>query len=107
MKKIILAFMFGCVLLLTGCSNTVKVPVKSEPIIVQESLLGICTADTPLPKNYILAPNGDKLYNGKEVLSVLIQWQDAYDKCASMHDSLVKAIRELQGITEVRVPKGD
>lgn len=103
MRKIIVAFVLGCVLVLTGCSKTV--PIQVKPMIVQESLLEVCTADTPLPKNFVLDPKGEKQYNGKEVLNLLVEWQRVYDECASSKDALVGAIRDVQSRTEIKIQR--
>lgn len=90
-KKIMLALIVCCVLLLSGCTQ-----VTPEPIIEQESLLQKCSADTPIPTEFVLDENGDKMYSGAEVYKVLLKWHFFYNTCAVMHDKLVDTIVDLQ-----------
>lgn len=96
--KVLVALML---FFLVGC--TTSIPVNSTPIITQESLLVECSADTPIPVNYVLDESGKRVYQGQELIRVLVQWQDIYNKCASTHNQLVKAIREVQ-VEKVKKP---
>lgn len=90
MKQIIIAIVLSMCVLLTGCVTRVTVDMD----IKQESLLQYCDDDTPELLTYTEDQNGNKVYNGKEVMRVLISWQDYYNRCATMHDALVDSIKE-------------
>lgn len=89
MKKILMALL--AVVALSGCTT-----VSVQPEIEQSSLMQYCGMDTPLPINYKINEKGEKVYDGKEFMRVLVEWQDYYNKCASMHDALVDTLKELQ-----------
>lgn len=82
------------VILLSACAGK----VENRPIIEQENLLVKCTADTPVPTNFILDKDGKKVYTGKELFRVLIEWQTVYNNCAVVHNSLVDTINDLSKI---------
>ena len=103
MKKNIIAIVGMCAIVLTGCSS--KAVVQATPMITQENLLEKCTTDTPLPEKYTLDENGKKVYNGKEVYNVLIQWENVYSECATKHDKLIDTIRELQTNRTMKIDK--
>lgn len=104
MIKIISGFVLCIVLLFTtGCNSTVKVPIVVKEPIQQEVLLEKCTADTPLPTVFVLDKDGKPVYNGKEILRILTEWQKAYDTCAATHDALVDTIRKLQNTESVKI----
>ena len=84
---------------ITACSS---IPVQTSPVIVQENLLSTCTDDTPLPTNYTVDSTGTKVYNGKEIMRVLVLWQSVYNDCANKHNSLVKTIRDLQETKQIK-----
>ncbi len=92
---ILIAFTFA----ISGCST---VPVKNEPIIEQQSLLQLCGTDTPIPTNFVINDKGEKVYNGKELYTVLRDWQTYYNQCAAMHNQLVRTILDLQSMKEVQ-----
>lgn len=110
MRKFLLAIVFAVVLVfsLTGCSQTVHGEVKAS--VVQESLLMKCTKDTPLPENplldstgkVLLDKDGKQLYDGKEIMRVLVAWDTIYTQCATTHDALVDLIRKMQATTEIK-----
>lgn len=83
---------------ITGCST---VPVNNKPIIEQTTLLQLCSTDTPIPVNFTLNENGEKVYDGKELYTVLRDWQTFYNKCAGMHNKLVETITGLEQIKSV------
>ncbi|AMM43730.1 structural protein [Pectobacterium phage vB_PcaM_CBB] len=91
---ILIAFTFA----ISGCST---VPVKNTPIIEQQSLLQLCGTDTPIPTNFVINEKGEKVYNGKELYTVLRDWQTYYNQCAAMHNQLVRTILELQDMKDV------
>lgn len=91
---ILIAFAFA----ISGCST---VPVKNTPIIEQQSLLQLCSTDTPIPTNFVINEKGEKVYNGKELYTVLRDWQTYYNQCAAMHNQLVRTILELQDMKDV------
>lgn len=102
MIKFISGILLACVLLFTsGCAQ--KAYVESRPMITQEVFLERCTGDTPLPTKLTVDKDGNTGYDGKEVLNVFIQWQREYDKCAALHDALVKAIRDMQALESVKI----
>lgn len=90
MKKIsvILAL---CAIMLSACSNT----VQNKPIIEQQNLLQKCTSDTPIPTQFVLDEQGEKVYNGKELFRVLVEWQSVYNECAVTHNTLVDTINKI------------
>lgn len=92
MKKLILVL--GLSILLSACGT--KVTVTPTPEITQENLLTLCDGDTPIPVNYVLDENGERVYRGDEIMRVLVEWQAYYNKCAIVHNSLVKTLRDLQ-----------
>lgn len=92
---ILIAFTFA----ISGCST---VPVKNTPIIEQQSLLQFCGTDTPIPTNFVINEKGEKVYNGKELYTVLRDWQTYYNICSSMHNQLVRTILELQKMNEIK-----
>lgn len=110
MRKILLAIVGAIVLVfaLSGCAQHVKGEVKPE--IVQQNLLKKCTKDTPLPENPALDANGkvlvdsdgNALYNGKEMMRVLIAWDGIYTECATTHDALVDTINKIQSTTDIK-----
>lgn len=87
------------VLTITGCNT---IPVQTQPIIVQENLLSTCTDDTPLPTISTVDSTGQNVYNGKEIMRVLVLWQSVYNDCANKHNSLVKTIRDLQETKQIK-----
>lgn len=101
MRKIIGLLIILCAVLLSACST--KVPVQNKPVITQEILLEKCTQDTPVPENFVLDKDGKKVYNGKEVLQVLIAWDKIYGKCSSTHNELVDTIRKLSDTKEIEI----
>ncbi|AFC21611.1 hypothetical protein GAP32_161 [Cronobacter phage vB_CsaM_GAP32] len=82
---------------ISGCGNQ----VHNQPIIEQQSMLQLCGTDTPIPTNYVINDKGEQVYNGKEVFTVLRDWQAYYNECAAMHNQLVRTILELQNMKEV------
>lgn len=82
---------------ISGCST----PVQNAPIIEQQSLLQKCTTDTPLPTNFVLDENGEKVYNGQELYRVLRDWQTVYNICAANHNKLVDTLNDLQNMKEI------
>lgn len=92
------SIVLACTLTITGCST---VPVQNKPIIEQTNMLQLCGTDTPIPTNFVLNDKGEQVYNGQEVFRVLREWQDYYNKCAAMHNQLVRTIVGVQNITEV------
>jgi len=107
MRKFFIAICVSFMLLLSGCTQYVKGEVKPE--IVQQSLLQKCTKDTPLPQNpardangkILVDENGNALYDGRELMRVLIQWDSVYTTCATTHDSLVDTINKIQSTKEI------
>jgi len=71
------------------------------PIIEQQSLLQKCPTDTPIPTNFVLDEQGNKVYNGQELYRVLRDWQVIYNDCAANHDALVDTILKLQQTKEI------
>lgn len=110
MRKIFLAIVGAIMLvfMLSACAPKIKGEVK--PVIVQQNLLQKCTKDTPLPENpakdangnIIVDAEGKKLYDGKEMMRVLIAWDDVYTTCATTHDALVDTINKIQSTTEIK-----
>ncbi len=94
MKKFLISIIILSCSVLVGCSD--KAVVNAKPIVQQEVLLQTCTTDTPIPKKKSVDSTGQVGYDGKEILSVLIAWQNTYDSCATKLDALVTAIRKLQ-----------
>lgn len=92
------SIVLACTLAITGCST---VPVQNKPIIEQTNLIQLCGTDTPIPENFVLNDKGEKVYNGQEMYRVLRDWQDYYNKCAAMHNQLVRTIIGTQEIKEV------
>jgi len=92
------AVVLACTLAITGCST---VPVQTKPIIEQTNLVQLCGTDTPIPTNYVLNDKGEQVYNGQEMYRVLRDWQDYYNKCASMHNKLVETLNGLKDMKEV------
>lgn len=100
MKKIklfLITLIIAFSLTLSGCSTT----VQNAPIIEQQSLLQKCTTDTPLPTNFELDENGNKVYTGKELYNTLRDWQDVYNTCASTHNKLVDTINDLENMKKI------
>lgn len=83
--------------LLIGCGNRVHI----EPEIDQQVLLQYCEYDTPELKNPVKNEKGELVYNGKEIMRVLVEWQSYYNKCASLHDELVDTLKDLQKAPKV------
>lgn len=108
MRKIIIAIMISFMLVLSGCADRVKGVVKPE--IVQQALLQKCTNDTPVPENPALDENGkvvvdgdgNVLYNGKEMMRVLVEWDNIYTTCATTHDALVDTIEKIQSTKVIK-----
>ncbi len=101
MKKIKMFFVAIVISLSFAVAGCNTVPVNNKPIIEQQSLLQLCGTDTPVPTNFVLNDKGEQVYNGKEVFSVLRDWQAYYNNCAAMHNKLVNTIVELQNMKEV------
>lgn len=95
MKKISLIVAL-CVIMLSACSNT----VENRPIIEQQNLLQKCTSDTPIPTQFVLDSEGKRVYNGKELFRVLMEWQSVYNECAVTHNTLVDTINDLSHRTK-------
>lgn len=87
-----------CVIMLSACAQ----PHEYRPIIEQQSLLQKCSYDTPVPTNFVLDKDGKKMYSGKEFMRVLVEWQDVYNECATMHDSLVDTILKLENERQIK-----
>lgn len=103
MKKIYFAVILYISLWLTVACTV----IKPQPIIKQESLLEYCSSDTPLPTNFTLDKDGNKVYDGEEIYNTMISWHFMYNECAIRHDKLVDAIRDLQNDrTMITKPKG-
>lgn len=94
MKKFLISLIILSSTVLVGCGN--KAVVDAKPMIEQEILLQPCTTDTPLPVKKSVDSTGQVGYDGKEILSVLIAWQNTYNDCATKMDSLIVTIRKLQ-----------
>lgn len=97
-KMFFAALVLACTLAITGCST---VPVQNKPIIEQTNLVQLCGTDTPIPTNYVINDKGEQVYNGQEMYRVLRDWQDYYNKCASMHNKLVETLNGLKDMKEV------
>jgi len=97
-KKIFIAAVLAVSFAITGCST---VPVHNSPIIEQQSLLQKCSTDTPLPTNFVLNDKGEQVYDGKELYSVLRDWQTFYNNCAGLHNKLVDTINGVSDMKEI------
>lgn len=87
-----------CIILLSACAQK----QEYRPIIEQQSLLQKCTFDTPIPSNFVLDKDGKKVYDGKEFMKVLADWQTVYNECATLHDSLVDTILKLEKENQIK-----
>ena len=99
MKKVKMFFaavLISLTFMISGCSTT----VQNRPIIEQQSLLQLCGTDTPIPTNFVINDKGEQVYTGKELYTVLRDWQTYYNQCAAMHNQLVQTIIGLEEMKE-------
>lgn len=75
-------------IVLSGCST----PVRTTPVIEQETLLQRCPQETPIPSGH----------DGKALLEALMAFQQQYTECATRNDELINTITILKNTTKVK-----
>lgn len=101
MKVLIVALVLMLSVLISGCAPKVHV----DPIVQQEIFLEYCSEDMPVLKNFTIDSDGNRVYNGAEVLRVLDEWALFYTKCAVTHDGLVNLVSDLQAAKQTKPTK--